>query len=849
MSEIEEKIIKVDIEKQMKSAYIDYSMSVIVSRALPDVRDGLKPVQRRVMYGMNELGLHFNKSHKKSARIVGEVLGKYHPHGDSSVYLAMVRMAQPWSLRYQLVDGQGNFGSMDDDGPAAMRYTEARLQKISDYCLYDLDKETVDFQPNFDESIYEPKVLPTRIPNLLINGASGIAVGMATNMPPHNLKDTVSATLAYIENKDIEIDELIDIIKAPDFPTGGTIYGYQGVKDAFHTGRGRVVVRGKYHIEETNSGKPKIVFTEVPYQVNKASEIAKIANLAADGKIEGIVYANDESDRNGLRIVITLKNDSIPQVVINKIFKYTQLQSAFNVNNIALVKGRPQMLNLKDLIHHFVEHRMEVVIRRAKFELNKAQQQAHILEGYLIALDHLDEVIALIRNSENPDIAKAGLIEQFNLSELQAVAILQLRLQRLTGMERDKIRADFDELMKLINYLKEVLANEDLRYKIIKDELIEVREKFGDERRTDIQYDTAEFNPEDFYADEDVVITISNLGYMKRTSLTEYRIQNRGGTGSKGVSTRNEDFVRYVYVASMHNTMLLFSDRGKCYWLKVYELPEGARNSKGRHIQNMLQIHREESIVAYLNVPSLNDEEYINNNFILMATKNGIVKKTRLAEYSRPRKNGIIALNIRENDSLLAAKLTDGTNNIVLSSNFGKAVRFSEEQVRFMGRTASGVKGMSLAENDKVIGMVCVTDPDSHLLVVSENGYGKRSKLEDYRITSRGGKGVKTLNITEKTGKLVAIKNVTDDDDLMIMTKVGITIRIEVDKIRLASRATQGVRLINLRDDDAIASVAKIKNGKEERENIQNLDNNNTNNSNEANENDTNDVDNSNNDK
>ncbi len=833
MSEIEEKIIKVNIEEQMKSAYIDYSMSVIVSRALPDVRDGMKPVQRRVLYGMNELGLHYSKSHKKSARIVGEVLGKFHPHGDSSVYYAMVRMAQHWSLRYPLVDGQGNFGSMDDDGPAAMRYTEARLQKISDYLLFDLDKETVDFQPNFDETIPEPTVLPTRIPNLLINGASGIAVGMATNMPPHNLSDTIDAIIAYIEDKDISIDSLIEIIKAPDFPTGGTIYGYQGVKDAYHTGKGKVVVRGKYHIEETSSGKPKIVFTEVPYQVNKASEISKIADLANNGKIEGIVYANDESDRNGLRMVITLKADAIPQVIINKIFKYTQLQSAFNVNNIALVNGRPQILNLKDLIHYFVEHRMEVVIRRARYELKKAQQQAHILEGYLIALDHLDEIISLIRNSENPEIAKIALIENFNLSELQAQAILQLRLQRLTGMERDKIRQDYDELMKYINYLNEVLVDEQLRFKIIKDELIEVKEKFGDERRTDIQYHTAEFNPEDFYADEDVVITISNLGYIKRTPLTEYRIQHRGGTGAKGVATREEDFVRYVYIASMHNTLLLFSDKGKCFWLKVYELPEGARNSKGRHIQNMLQIQGDEKIVAYLNVKKLDDQDYINNNFILMATKNGIVKKTKLSEYSRPRKNGIIALNIRDNDNLLAARLTNGKNNIILASNFGKAVRFSEEQVRSMGRTASGVKGMTLNENDNVIGMVCVDDPESHLLVVSENGYGKRSKLDDYRVTKRGGKGVKTLNITEKTGKLVAIKNVTDDDDLMIMTEAGVTIRIEVKTIRLASRATQGVRLINLREGDAIASVAKIEGVNDDEQNDNASESNTTENINE----------------
>ncbi len=813
MSETQERIIKVNIEEQMKSAYIDYSMSVIVSRALPDVRDGMKPVQRRVLYGMNELGLHYNKSHRKSARIVGDVLGKYHPHGDSSVYFAMVRMAQPWSLRYPLVDGQGNFGSIDDDSPAAMRYTEARLKRISDYMLNDLDKETVDFQPNFDESLTEPTVLPTRIPNLLINGASGIAVGMATNMPPHNLSDTIDAIIAYIDNKDISIEELITIIKAPDFPTGGTIYGYQGVKDAYMTGRGRVVVRGKYHLEETSSGKPIIVFTEIPYMVNKANEISKIGDLANSGKIDGIVYANDESDRKGLRIVITLKKEAMPSVVVNKIFKYTQLQSTFSVNSIALVNGRPQMLNLKDLIHHFVDHRMDVIIRRTKYELKKAEKEAHILEGYLIALDHLDEVISLIRNSPTPEEARNGLIENFGLSEPQAQAILLLRLQRLTGMEREKIRKDYEELMELIKYLKEVLSNENLRYQIIKDELTEVKDKFGDERRTDIEYEATEFDPKDFFADEDVVITISNQGYMKRTALTEYRTQHRGGKGAKGARTKDKDFIRYVYIASMHNTMLLFSNKGRCYWLNVYEIPEGTRFSKGRHIQNIMRLQTDEYIVAYLNVPTLTDEEYVKKHYIVMATEKGIVKKTELSAYARPRKNGIKALNIREDDNLLAAKVTDGNNTIILASNNGKAVRFNESDVRSMGRTATGVKGMTLSEGDKVIGMVCVSDPQSHLFVVSEKGIGKRSKLEDYRITKRGAKGVKTLNITDKTGKLIAIKNVTDEDGLMIMTEKGLTIRISVATIRLSGRATQGVTLIKLKKDDNIASVAKIEGG------------------------------------
>lgn len=811
MEETQTRIIDVNIESQMKSAYIDYSMSVIVSRALPDVRDGLKPVQRRVLFGMNELGLHFNKPHKKSARIVGEVLGKFHPHGDSSVYLAMVRMAQPWALRYPLVDGQGNFGSIDDDGPAAMRYTEARLRKISDTILADIDKDTVDFQPNFDESLEEPKVLPTRIPNLLINGTSGIAVGMATNMAPHNISDTIDAIMAYIDNHDVDIENLIKIIKAPDFPTGGIIYGFEGVKQSYRTGRGRIVIRGKYHVEESHSGKPQIIFTEIPFMVNKAAEIAKIADLVNQGKIDGIVHANDESDRNGLRVVFTLRKDANPGVIVNKIFKYSQFQSSFNVNSIALVNGRPQMLNLKELILHFVNHRMDVVVRRSKFELDKAQKQAHILEGFLIALDHLDEVISLIRSSETPEIAKEGLMNNFGLSEVQAFEILQLRLQRLTGMERSKIKADYEELMKLIEYLTQVLADEQLRFKIIKDELLEIKEKFGDERRTEIQFATAEFNPEDFYANDEVVISISNLGYMKRTNLIEYKTQHRGGVGLKGVSTREEDFVRYIYVASMHNTILFFSDKGKCYWLKVYEIPEGVRTVKGRHVSNILQLDADEKIVAYLNVNKLDDEEFINNNFVVMATKRAIVKKTPLSNFANPRKAGIIALTINKDDMLIAAKLTGGSSDILLASNNGKAVRFNETQIRPTGRTSMGVKGMNIDQTDHIVGLVCVSDFERHLMVVSENGYGKRSKIEDYRITHRGSKGVKTLNVTEKTGKLVSIKDVSDDDDLMIITRNGHTIRIAISTVKLSGRATQGVKLINIKDEDAIASVARIK--------------------------------------
>ena len=822
MEETPVRIIDVNIENEMKSSYIDYSMSVIVSRALPDVRDGLKPVQRRVLFGMNELGLHATKPHKKAARIVGEVLGKYHPHGDSSVYLAMVRMAQTWSLRYPLIDGQGNFGSIDDDAPAAMRYTEARLRKISDALLMDIDKETVDFQPNFDESLSEPKVLPTRIPNLLINGTTGIAVGMATNMPPHNLSDTIDAIVAYIDNPQIEIDNLIKIIKAPDFPTGGIIYDYDGIKQAYKTGKGRVIIRGKYHFEESHGGKPQIIFTEIPYMVNKAAEIQKVANLVNEGKIDGIVHANDESDRSGLRVVFTLRRDANPTVVVNKIFKYSQFQLSFAVNNIALVNGRPKLLNLQELILHFVNHRMEVVIRRSKFELEKAQKQAHILQGYLIALDHIDEIVELIKKSDTPEIAKQGLMTNFVLSEIQAYEILQMRLQRLTGLERNKIKEEYEELMKLIDYLSKVLSDETLRYKIIKEELLEIKEKFGDERKTEIQYASSEFNPEDFYSNDEVIITISNLGYIKRTKLDEYRVQHRGGVGLKGVATREEDFIRYIYVASMHNTLLFFSNKGKCYWLKAYEIPEGARNVKGRHINNVLQLDADEKIVAYLNVKNIADENFLNTNFIVLATKKGIIKKTSLANFSNPRKAGIIALTINDDDDLLAAKLTTDKSQIILASNNGKAVRFLEEQIRPTGRTSMGVKAMNLENGDSVVGLVCITETDRHLLVVSENGYGKRSEIEEYRITKRGSKGVKTLNVTEKTGKLVAIKDVSDDDDLMIMTQKGYVIRITVANIKVSGRATQGVKLINIKDDDAIASVARIKGGAKADENIDN---------------------------
>jgi len=812
-----ERIVKINIEEEMKSAYIDYSMSVIVSRALPDVRDGFKPVHRRVLFGMSDLGLTSGKSYKKSARIVGEVLGKYHPHGDSSVYEAMVRMAQPWSLRYPLVDGQGNFGSVDGDSPAAMRYTEARLQKISEEVLRDIDKNTVDFQLNFDDSLEEPTVLPTRIPNLLVNGASGIAVGMATNMPPHNLTETIDATIAYIDNREIEIPELMNHIKAPDFPTGGIIYGFQGIKDAFETGRGRIVVRSKTEIETEANGRERIIVTEIPYLVNKAELIRKTAELVNDKKIEGISNINDESDRNGMRIVYDIKKDAIANVVLNKLFKYTQLQTSFSVNNIALVKGRPRTLNLKQLIESFVNHRHEVVVRRTQYELDQAEKKAHILEGLLIALDHLDEVIALIRASKTPDEAKLGLMNTFDLSEIQAKAILEMRLQKLTGLEREKIKEEYAELMKLIEYLKGVLADETIRMNIIKDELIEIKENYGDERRTDIVPDEGEFNPEDFYADEDMVVTMSHLGYIKRTPVTEFRTQHRGGVGAKGSTTRDEDFLEYMFIASMHNTMLFFTENGKCFWIKVYQIPEGTRSSKGRAIQNLINIDPEDKVKAFINVQNLDDEEYIENNYIVMCTKKGIIKKTALEAYSRPRQNGVNAITIKDGDQLLEAKLTDGKSDIILASRAGKAIRFNESNVRSIGRTGAGVRGMTLSSaDDEVVGMVWVEESDHEILVVSEKGYGKRSDLEDYRITNRGGKGVKTLNITEKTGKLIAIKGVNDDVDLMIINRSGITIRLAVSDLRVTGRATQGVRLINLRNDDMIAAVAQVEKEDEE---------------------------------
>jgi len=818
-----ERILKINIEEEMKSAYIDYSMSVIVSRALPDVRDGLKPVHRRILYAMSDLGLASNKTYKKSARIVGEVLGKYHPHGDSSVYFAMVRMAQEWSMRYLLVDGQGNFGSVDGDSPAAMRYTEARLQKIAEETLADIDKDTVDFQYNFDDSLKEPTVLPTRIPVLLVNGASGIAVGMATNMPPHNLSEVIDATVAYIDNKEIEIAEIIKHLKAPDFPTGGIIYGYQGVKDAFETGRGRIVVRAKVEIETTPSGREQIIVKEIPYLVNKAELIMKVADLINEKKMDGISNVNDESDRQGMRIVFDIKRDAIANVVLNKLFKYTQLQSTFNVNNIALVDGRPKMLNVKELITHFVDHRHEIVIRRTKYELSEAEKKAHILEGLLIALDHLDEIISLIRASKTPEDAKNGLMEKFELTEIQAKAILDLRLQKLTGLERDKIKEEYQELVKLIAYLKEILENEGLRMQIIKDELLEIKEKYGDERRTEIVYSSEEFNPEDFYADEEVVITISHMGYIKRTLLTEYRTQNRGGTGSKGSTTRDEDFIEHLYVASMHNTMLFFTEKGKCFWLKVYEIPEGTKTSKGRAMQNLLNIDPDDNVKAYINVKDLNDEEFINNNYIVLCTKKGTVKKTKLEAYSRPRSNGINAVTIKEGDQLLEAKMTGGNHEIVIAVKSGKAIRFNETNVRPVGRNASGVRGISLSGSDEVVGMVCVENEAEDILVVSEKGYGKRSSIEDYRITNRGGKGVKTFNISEKTGKLIALKGVLDTDDLMIITKSGLAIRLKVENLRVMGRATQGVKLINLKETDAIAAVAYVEtNGEDDDENFEN---------------------------
>jgi DNA gyrase subunit A len=811
-----EKIIKINIEEEMKSAYIDYSMSVIVARALPDVRDGLKPVHRRVLFGMSELGILSNRPYKKSARIVGEVLGKYHPHGDSSVYFAMVRMAQEWSLRYPLVDGQGNFGSVDGDSPAAMRYTEARLKKIAEETLADLDKETVDLQLNFDDTIEEPTVLPTKIPNLLVNGASGIAVGMATNMPPHNLSEVVDALCACIDNSDITTEELLQYVKAPDFPTGGIIYGYQGVKEAFETGRGRIVVRGKAEIETSDNGKTRIVITEIPYLVNKAEMIMKTADLVNDKKIEGISNVNDESDRNGMRIVYDLKREAIPHVVLNKLYKYTQLQTSFSVNNIALVEGRPQMLNLKQLLEKFIAHRHDVVVRRTKYELRKAEERAHILEGLIIASDNIDEVIKIIRASKSPDEARENLIERFKLSDLQARAIVDMRLRQLTGLEQDKLRAEYDEIKKQIEYYNEVLSNLELRMSIIKNELIEIKEKYGDARRTEIVPDAEEFNPEDFYADEEVVITISHLGYIKRTPLSEFKTQSRGGVGSKGSTTRDEDFVEHLYIANMHSTMLFFTEMGRCFWLKVYEIPEGNKTSKGRAIQNLLQINAEDNVKAYINVKTLTDPEYIKNQFIILATKNGIIKKTSLEAYSRPRQNGVNAITIREGDHLLEARLTGGNHEILLAVRTGKAIRFNEKDIRAIGRTASGVRGIKLSTGDSVIGMICIEETKEDVLVVSENGYGKRSKLEDYRITKRGGKGVKTMNITEKTGALIALKGVTDENDLMIITKNGLTIRMAVSELRVMGRATQGVRLINLKKGDQIAAIEFVAAGEKD---------------------------------
>ncbi len=811
-----EKIIKINIEEEMKSSYIDYSMSVIVSRALPDVRDGLKPVHRRVLFGMHEMGNSSGRPYKKSARVVGEVLGKYHPHGDSSVYDTMVRMAQDWSLRYTLVDGQGNFGSIDGDSPAAMRYTEVRLRKIAEEILSDIDKDTVDFQLNFDDSLEEPKVLPTRIPNLLVNGAAGIAVGMATNMPPHNLTEVVNATVAYIDDREISIDGLMEHVKAPDFPTGGTIYGYEGVRDAFHTGRGRVVLRGKCHFEEVN-GRECIIATEIPYQVNKAEMIKKTADLINEKKLEGIADIRDESDRSGMRIVYVLKRDAVPNVVLNKLYKYTSLQSSFSVNNIALVHGRPEMLNLKDLIHHFVEHRHDVVVRRTKYELSQAEKRAHILEGLLIAIDHLDQVIALIRASNTVDEAKDGLMSQFGLSEVQAKAILDLRLQKLTGLERDKVKAEYAELMALITYLKRILNEESLRFQIIKDELVEVRDKYGDDRRTDIEYAGGDVSIEDMIADEEVVITISRAGYVKRTPLTEYRSQGRGGVGARGATTRDEDFIEQVFVATNHNYLLLFTEQGRCFWLRVYEIPEGTRTSKGKAVVNLINIPQDDKVRAFINVLNLKDPDYINNHYVVLCTLRGIIKKTTLEAYSRPRANGINSITVREGDTLLEARLTGGNDELLMAIRSGKAIRFNESKVRPMGRNASGVRAMALdTETDEVVGMVCVSNPDETILVVSEHGYGKRTDLEDYRVTNRGGKGVKTLNITDKTGQLVAIKSVTDDDDLMITNKSGVMIRLRMDDLRVMGRATQGVRLINLKGNDTIASVAKVPRSEEE---------------------------------
>ncbi|MCA1967258.1 MAG: DNA gyrase subunit A [Flavobacterium sp.] len=814
-----EKLIPINIEEEMKSAYIDYSMSVIVSRALPDVRDGLKPVHRRVLFGMYELGVLSNRAHKKSARIVGEVLGKYHPHGDTSVYDAMVRMAQEWSLRYLMVDGQGNFGSVDGDSPAAMRYTEARMKKISEEMLADIDKETVDFQLNFDDTLQEPTVMPTKVPTLLINGASGIAVGMATNMAPHNLTEVIDGTLAYIDNNDIEIDELINYIKAPDFPTGGIIYGYEGVREAFKTGRGRIVMRAKVGFEEVN-GREAIIVTEIPYQVNKAEMIKKTADLVNDKKIEGISNIRDESDRNGMRVVYELKRDAVPNVVLNTLYKYTQLQSSFSVNNIALVKGRPQMLNLKDLIYHFVEHRHDVVVRRAQYDLRKAEERAHILEGLIIASDNIDEVIKIIRASKDGDEARAKLIERFKLSEIQARAIVEMRLRQLTGLEQDKLRAEYEEIMKLIAYLKELLASKEMRMQVIKDELVEIRDKYGDERRSQIEYSGGDVSIEDLIADESVVITISHAGYIKRTSLSEYKTQNRGGVGQKSAGTRDQDFLEHLFVATNHQYLMFFTQKGKCYWMRVYEIPEGTKTSKGRAIQNLINIEQDDKVKAFICTQDLKDQDYINSHYVIMATKQGQVKKTPLEQYSRPRQNGINAITIKEDDELIGAKLTTGNSQVLIAVKSGKLVRFEEEKTRPMGRTASGVRGITLAdEKDEVIGLVSIDKDhvnDSQLLVVTENGYGKRTKLVDedgedvYRITNRGGKGVKTLNITEKTGQLISINDVTDEDDLMIINKSGLTIRMKISDLRVMGRATQGVRLINIKGNDSIAAVTKV---------------------------------------
>jgi DNA gyrase subunit A len=820
-----EKIIQINIEDEMKSAYIDYSMSVIVSRALPDVRDGFKPVHRRVLYGMQDLGLSSNRPHKKSARIVGEVLGKYHPHGDSSVYDTMVRMAQEWSLRYPLVDGQGNFGSVDGDSPAAMRYTEARLRKIAEEMLEDLDKETVDFTPNFDDSLTEPSVMPTKIPNLLVNGASGIAVGMATNMAPHNLTEVIDGVIAYVDNKDIDAEELLNYVKGPDFPTGGTIYGYDGVREALLTGRGRIVMRAKAEIEEHN-GREQIIVTEIPYQINKAEMIKKTADLVNDKKIEGISDLRDESDRNGMRIVYEIKRDAIANVVLNKLYKYTSLQTSFSVNNICLVEGRPRLLNLRDMIQYFVEFRHEVVIRRTKFDLRKAEERAHILEGLIIASDNIDEVIEIIKTSSSPDAARERLSERFGLSEIQTRAIVDMRLRQLTGLEQDKLRAEFDDLVKLITDLKDILANEERRMEIIKNELLDIRSKYGDARRSIIEYSASEMRMEDLIADEEVVITISHAGYIKRTNLTEYKVQNRGGMGSKGSATRDLDFLEHLFVATNHNYLLIFTEKGRCFWMRVYEIPEGSKTSKGRAIQNLINIPQDDKVKAYVKVNDLTDKEYAQNNFIVMCSKQGVIKKTSLEAYSRPRSNGINAITIRDNDELLEAKLTNGTNEIVLATSSGRAIRFNESTVRPMGRNASGVRGVSLAgAEDAVIGMICVEDIYSTILVVSEKGYGKRTYLNDpedqepvYRITNRGGKGVKTLNITEKTGELLSILNVSDEEDLMIITRNGITIRMHIDTIRTMGRAAQGVRLINLKANAGIAAIARVPRSEDEEE-------------------------------